>query len=114
MGHCTVNDYRVSFDIAENPLVCCGRAPTVMLRLQPVNRHYNVEPGYSGPFDRYRADSTGDKLNLDAHAIQFRQKHVKLSKPNQRLSANYGHMNWVISSHKIQHTIYERGAFVIS
>ncbi len=85
------NDLMAGY-ILQNTFVSRRKASLVMLRLEPIDGHCQVQIVEQVPLGGDRPDSAGDQLHFDSQPVQFRQQHIQLAEAHQRLASDNRHM----------------------
>src|SRR5579871_5415307 len=85
---CAVDGYLHSLDVLQNALISGRLAPSIVFRLQPVDRHHNIQLRKLHPRFRNRPECTRNYLRMHSTAFNLRQHQVEFAVANQWVSAD--------------------------
>mgnify|MGYP003694771159 CR=1 FL=1 len=97
----------VAGDVFEDAVVGGRRPPGVVLGLQAVDRHDNLQPPQAAPADRNLAHGARHELRVDAAGGQDRQQRVELAIPDQRFAADDRQVQRAMAIHEPEHAVDE-------
>ena len=112
--HRAVHGDLVAGDVLEDAIVGGRRPPGVVLGLQAVDRHDNLQPPQAAPADRDLADGARHELRVDAARGQDRQQRVELAVADERFAADDRQVQRAMAIHEREHAVDERLALEVA
>jgi len=82
-----VNSYSCPFDVLEDALVGSWFAPSIVLRLQAIDRYHYIQFLQFHPRGWDHPECARDDLGVYGAGLDLGQQHFELTVPNQRIAA---------------------------
>ena len=88
-------------------------APLIVLRLQPVNRHHNIQVLEPSPLRWNRAKRARHDLRVHASCVQLGQQHLQLAIPHQWVPSHQRHVQRLLGVHDRQNLFHKLVSFEV-